>query len=223
MIAVENALKRFLPFIRDHHVLVRSDNMSVVSYVNRQGGVWSRNLCNLTERLRSCGLTARCARAGPFECRPRQTVQRHNSPGRMVPAPSDSPVPLAPIRQSGGRPLWVERQRSLPDVFLEKRGRAVPNLAQPPAVRFPSDLPVTTGHRGDQGNAHPVLLIAPGWENQVWHPELVRLSHSPPWPIPVRKDLLSQAGGSIWHPHPERWSLHAWVINGYPLTCQKGS
>ena len=51
MIAVENALKRFLPLIWDHHVLVRSDNMSVVSCVNRQGSVRSRNLCKLTERL----------------------------------------------------------------------------------------------------------------------------------------------------------------------------
>ncbi|XDV23197.1 hypothetical protein PO909_027882 [Leuciscus waleckii] len=44
IIVIENALKRFLPHIRDHHVLVRSDNMSMVSYVNRQGGVRSRNL-----------------------------------------------------------------------------------------------------------------------------------------------------------------------------------
>ncbi|XDV34377.1 hypothetical protein PO909_004541 [Leuciscus waleckii] len=44
IIVIENALKRFLPYIRDHHVLVRSDNMSMVSYVNRQGGVRSRNL-----------------------------------------------------------------------------------------------------------------------------------------------------------------------------------
>ena len=51
MIAVKNALTRFLPVIRDHHVLVRSDNMSVVSYLNRHGGVRSRNLCNLAERL----------------------------------------------------------------------------------------------------------------------------------------------------------------------------
>ncbi|XDV38527.1 hypothetical protein PO909_007906 [Leuciscus waleckii] len=44
IIVIKNALKRFLPHIRDHHVLVRSDNMSMVSYVNRQGGVRSRNL-----------------------------------------------------------------------------------------------------------------------------------------------------------------------------------
>ena len=51
MLAVEKALKHFLPYLRGHHVLVRSDNMSVVSYVNRQGGLRSRALRALTERL----------------------------------------------------------------------------------------------------------------------------------------------------------------------------
>ncbi|CAM4715148.1 unnamed protein product [Leuciscus chuanchicus] len=51
MLAVDNALTRFCPQIRGHHVLVRSDNMSVVSYINRQGGLRSRNLHRLTERL----------------------------------------------------------------------------------------------------------------------------------------------------------------------------
>ncbi|XDV15909.1 hypothetical protein PO909_015850 [Leuciscus waleckii] len=51
MLAVENALKHFLPYLRGHHVLARTDNMSVVSYVNRQGGIRSKILCALAERL----------------------------------------------------------------------------------------------------------------------------------------------------------------------------
>ncbi len=26
--------------------------------------------------------------------------------------------------------------------------------------------------------------------------------------IPIRRDLLSQVSGSVWHPNPELWSLH---------------
>ncbi|XDV17738.1 hypothetical protein PO909_023557 [Leuciscus waleckii] len=51
MLAVDNALTRFCPQIRGHHVLVRSDNMSVVVYINHQGGIRSRTLHRLTERL----------------------------------------------------------------------------------------------------------------------------------------------------------------------------
>ncbi|XDV41216.1 hypothetical protein PO909_010114 [Leuciscus waleckii] len=50
MMAVDNALRHFCPLIKGHHVLVRSD-MSVVAYINRQGGIRSRNLYRLTERL----------------------------------------------------------------------------------------------------------------------------------------------------------------------------
>lgn len=44
MRAVYLALKAFLPHLRGHHVLVRMDNMSVVSYINRQDGLRSGNL-----------------------------------------------------------------------------------------------------------------------------------------------------------------------------------
>ncbi|XDV25396.1 hypothetical protein PO909_029318 [Leuciscus waleckii] len=71
----------------------------------------------------------------------------------MVSAPPDSPASVAPVRQSESRPLCVRRQRPLPDILLEERGRAGPSLAQPPAVRFSPDLAVTPGDREDQRNA----------------------------------------------------------------------
>ncbi len=42
MLAVFQALKYFLPDLRDHHVLVCTDNTAVVSYINHQGGLRSR-------------------------------------------------------------------------------------------------------------------------------------------------------------------------------------
>lgn len=66
-----------------------------------------------------------------------------------------------------------------------------------------------------------VLLVAPFWRNQVWFPELMQLVSITPWPIPVRRDLLSQSRGAIWHPHPDLWALHVWAINGYLQTSQR--
>ncbi len=60
-----------------------------------------------------------------------------------------------------------------------------------------------------------VLLIAPNWSNQPWIPDLTELLVAPPWPIPIRKDMLSQADGSVWHSNPELWSLHVWLLQGY--------
>lgn len=39
MLAVCLAPNQFLPVLLHHHVIVRSDNMMVVSYINRQGGL----------------------------------------------------------------------------------------------------------------------------------------------------------------------------------------
>ncbi|KAL0148327.1 hypothetical protein M9458_056389 [Cirrhinus mrigala] len=56
MLAVFQALKHFLPDLRDRHVLVRTDNTSVVSYINHQGGqtpLAESSLCTWASQLGS--------------------------------------------------------------------------------------------------------------------------------------------------------------------------
>ncbi len=59
-----------------------------------------------------------------------------------------------------------------------------------------------------------VLLVAPHWPTRTWFPELISLATVPPWRIPLRKDLLSQGLGTIWHPRPDLWNLHVWLLDG---------
>ncbi len=61
-----------------------------------------------------------------------------------------------------------------------------------------------------------VLLVAPYWPNRTWFPEweLMLLATAPPCPIPLRKDLLSQRRGTLWHPRPDLWKLHVWSLDG---------
>ncbi len=61
-----------------------------------------------------------------------------------------------------------------------------------------------------------LLLVAPFWPSQTWFSELVSLLEGDPWEIPVRKDLLCQLQGRIWHPSPEIWKLWVWQIIGHP-------
>ncbi|KAL0192323.1 hypothetical protein M9458_010619, partial [Cirrhinus mrigala] len=51
MLAVCRALHFFLQDLKGHHVLVLSDSMTVVSYINRQGGLSSKRLFTLVEGL----------------------------------------------------------------------------------------------------------------------------------------------------------------------------
>ncbi len=59
-----------------------------------------------------------------------------------------------------------------------------------------------------------VLLVAPYWPNRTWFPELMLLATAPPWQISLRSDLLSQKGGTLWHPRPDLWNLHVWSLDG---------
>ncbi len=72
---------------------------------------------------------------------------------------------------------------------------------------------------------HRVLLVTPLWRNQHWFAELARLLTAALWPIPLRRDLLSQENGTIWLPQPEQWVLHLWPLNGslraFPKECAK--
>ena len=51
LLAIFLALKLFLPYLAGHHVLVRTDNTTVVAYINRQGGLRSQLLHTLAHRL----------------------------------------------------------------------------------------------------------------------------------------------------------------------------
>ncbi len=51
MLTVCQALHAFLPDLKWQHILVRSDSMTVVAYINHQGGLSSRHLFTLMERL----------------------------------------------------------------------------------------------------------------------------------------------------------------------------
>ena len=59
-----------------------------------------------------------------------------------------------------------------------------------------------------------LLLVAPHWPNRPWVADLNRMSVQPSWELPLRRDLLSQAHGTIWHPQPELWQLRAWHLKG---------
>ncbi len=67
---------------------------------------------------------------------------------------------------------------------------------------------------GSIAGSHSLLLVAPFWPAQVWFSDIMSLLAGQPWQIPLRRDLLSQAGGTIFHPRPELWDLWVWPLRG---------
>lgn len=140
--AVENALGHFLTFLKGHNVLVRMDNMAVVSYVNRQVGLRSRSIHALAEPPRVVSAQPALANAGVRAGLPQRVsghaVQRQHSPRVMVPAPSGSPTTVEQIWESGNRSLCVVRECALPNIFHKKTSTCWPTAGPATcSMRFP--------------------------------------------------------------------------------------
>ncbi len=139
--------------------------------------------------------------------------------GRMATPPRGSPADLETLRGRSGRPVCLPGHVPLPAVLLPVRnprhGRAGTQLASglrkyafPPVSLLAQTLCKV---REDE---EQVLLVVPYWPNRSWFPELMLLATAPPWQIPLRRDLLSQRGGTLWHPRPDMWNLHVWSLDG---------
>ncbi len=59
-----------------------------------------------------------------------------------------------------------------------------------------------------------LLLVALFWLGRVWFSDLISLLRGSTWEIPVRRDLLSQVEGTIFHPAQELWKLWVWPLRG---------
>lgn len=65
-----------------------------------------------------------------------------------------------------------------------------------------SNIPVQT-----QG-----ALVAPRWPGRPWFPLLLSLLQGKLWQLHIRRDLLSQLNGRVWHPDPARLQLWVWPV-----------
>lgn len=115
MLAVFLALKAFLPDLIGHHVLVRSDNMAVVSYKNYQGGLRSRPLYKLS---RSLLLWAH------------RNLHSLNQGADMLSRDNVSPGKWT-LHPDGYENIEYLRELSLPNIFLKEQGMAQPPLFMP--------------------------------------------------------------------------------------------
>ncbi len=225
MLAVCRACQFFLPDLKGRNVLIRSDSMSVVSYINHQRGVSSKRLFILAERLLEWAqLNLRSLRAAHLPGRLNQgadMLSRSNVPSEewMI-----HPQVVQKIWKTFGKAevdLFASKDNSHCPTYYSKDRDALahdwPNLllyAFPPIALLPQVV------RRIREQGHKVLLVAPLWRNQPWLSELTQLLTAAPWPVPLRRDLLSQAKGTIWHPRPELWALYIWPLYGSLLASQ---
>ncbi len=226
MLAVFQALKYFLPDLRGHHVLVRTDNTAVVSYINHQGGLRSRHLYRLAHQilvwaqgkllsLRAVYIPGHLnvgadtlSRQGPL---PGEWMLHTEVVKQIWRVFGQAQVDLFATQETAQCPLWYSLLHPAP-LGLDAMVQTWPRLrlyAFPPVALLPGVLERV------RRDGVRLLLVAPFWPGRVWFSDLISLLDGSPWEIPVRRDLLSQAGCTLVHPHPELWRLWVWPLRGH--------
>ncbi len=118
-------------------------------------------------------VTARCSHPREAQSCGRRALMTAHIPRRVATPSRDDPADLESIRGSSSGPVCFPRVLPLPAVF-------------PPVSLLAQTL---CKLREDE---EQVLLVAPHWPTRTWFPELISLVTSPPWRIPLRKDLLRE-------------------------------
>ena len=157
--AVLLALKSFEKQCRGQIVLIATDNMTVVSYINKEGGMRSGSLCALLWRLLSwCHprkiICAGQTHSGSLECHSRQAVPTQSGdPDRVVPVSTGVQSLVLQMGPASDRSFCHPIQSQASQVCLSSSGLdslgggcSQPTMEQPGRVRLSSSLPPQSGH-----------------------------------------------------------------------------
>ena len=188
--AVFLALKECQDLCLDKIVLVATDNTTVESYINKEGGMRSGPLCALLWRILTW-----CTRK-------QVTLKARHIPGRLN-IVADKLSRLGQTIQTE----WA----LLPEVFQticsSLLWEDLDAYAFPPAailgkvVEKLHDTPCKI-----------IILIAPGWPNMPWFWDLVAVSSQIPLSLPFLPNLLTQPFNQIPHRNLTNLNLHAWLL-----------
>ncbi|KAL0151578.1 hypothetical protein M9458_053095 [Cirrhinus mrigala] len=184
MLAVCHALCAFLPDLKGHHVLVRSDSMTVVSYINRQGGLSSRLLFTLVKDLLEW---AQCNLA---------SLKAVHVPGKLNQGADMLSRSNVPSGEKFGRSLARQRQLSLPNIFFERERCVGPRLAQPPPVCFSPDVFDSSNTQTSQGTTSQAPPGGPALEDSAMVPGAMSAALRSPLadPLETRPSLSGERG-----------------------------
>ena len=224
--AVFLALKHFQDLCTDKIVLVATDNTTVVSYINKEGGMRSGPLCALLLRILTW-----CTRN-------QVTLKARHIPGHLnVVADKLSRIGQTiqtewSLLQEVFQAICSEWHRPQIDLFATRFNNKLPLFVSPvpdpqatavDALSLPwEDLDAYTfpptailGKVVEKLQDTPctrIILIAPGWPNMPWFWDLVVMSSQIPLSLPNLPNLLTQSFNQIPPRNLTNLNLHAWLL-----------
>ena len=224
--AVFLALKEFQDLCVGKIVLVATDNTTVVSYINKEGGMRSGPLCALLWRILTW-------------CFQRQVTHKaRHIPGHLN-VIADKLSRLGQTIQTEWsllpevfHQICIRWHRPQIDLFATRFNHKLPQFVSP----VPDSLAVavdalTLPWEDLDAYAFPptailgkvveklldspckrLVLIAPGWPNMPWFWDLVNMSSQVPLSLPILPNLLTQPFNQIPHRNLTNLNLHVWLL-----------
>ena len=234
MLAVELSLKKFCHHLMNSVVLIRSDNTTTCSYINKMGGTRSPQLCvqvfHLLTWCKRKSISVRAAYVpGLLNTEAdRLSRSRSTSIGPSIAQVDHREWALHPQVANG---LFILLGDPTIDLFASHQNSKVPMFCSlvpcktavhqdaftlkwnhlfayvfPPFKLIPRVLAKV---KRDKAR---IILIAPRWPRQSWYSDVLSMLCHPPVRLPLRQDLLSQNG--IVHSNPESLQLTGWLLCG---------
>ena len=229
LLAVRNALHHFCTLLQGKHVLVKSDNSTVIAYINNQGGTKSTDLCMILWHLMQwCiekGITLTSSHIPGVKNTLADVLSRkifqhtewslNDSVLRQIFAIWGSPsIDLFASDNNHKIPVycsWIPSRRALSGDALIISWSGIPGYAYPPIALLSRVLQKV------KQEECTLILIAPLWPKRPWFPLLLDLLIDFPIEIPLLDTLLVQPRTRLYHPAPEVFNLTAWLISSSSL------
>ena len=227
MRAVLLALQAFQDRLMGHRVVLMSDNTTVVSYINKQGGTVSSSLYLLVRQVLTWAESNSVSLVGRFVPGRRNILADQLSrQGQVISTEwTLHPRILQEVFGCWGTPMV--------DLFATSLNKRLPVYCSPvpdpmawqvDAFAVPwDDLDVYAFppfavlrqviNRVLVASRLRMTLVAPMWPQQEWYPDLLALLVEEPLELPLWRNLLRQPHTQAVHGSLVRLRLHAWLLS----------
>ena len=223
--AVFRTVNHFLPLLKNKQVLIRSDNTTVVQYINKQGGTHSLQLCKKTWDLWMLALENRMFLLAAHLAGINNVLADQLS--RVSIKMTEWSLKNAVVQQIfhlWGQPMidlfatvhnrktmlfcsWVYHPKAFAVDALSISWENMFAYVFPPICLLPRVL------QHIQRCQCEIILIAPLWPRQNWFPDLLQMLVEVPIKLPVTSDILTQGNMNISHANPQMLNLTAWRLS----------